>query len=205
MEAIALRSPDGLVYAYACGQCHHISTSGEYMHDHSPSEVASIAASSKQGAEACCRCRLCGGYCPRDPAPPAFRTCAACWEGGERERQEMLTERWKAQAEANAAAREASLALALDREAAIALEVYMRDMSEETYCAGWLSGLEHSLWRMLSEGGDHTFGIGTVTATDCDRMRRLSEKAGGWWTYDRFVPIAAWLMLAEAGCSPDDL
>lgn len=100
-----------------------------------------------------------------------------------------------------------------DPEAARALYSLMRSISEECYCAGWMSGLEDALWRMLN-GGSRRYGQGedasedrTVTETSVAALRHLHERCGGWWTWHddttgagpdpsqwgaRFVTIEEW-------------
>jgi hypothetical protein len=104
------------------------------------------------------------------------------------------TEAYIAKRQAEGAARdEAHRALTLDYEASLALERLMSEISEECYCAGWLIGLEETLWRFMEAGVEVQWGIGTVTAVELGRLRRLHEKCGGWWEHERFVPTAEWL------------
>lgn len=79
----------------------------------------------------------------------------------------------------------------------------MSDISEDCWFAGWLIGLEYSLWEMV-QGGDRKFGIGAVQEIDIDEMRRLSEEIDGWLAWSEsemevaFVPMVEWLaMYAE--------
>lgn len=67
-----------------------------------------------------------------------------------------------------------------------ALLRYMEWESEERWCAGWLTDLEHILWDEVITGKD-------------DVLRELAEDARGWWTWDdaaedgrRFVPASEW-------------
>lgn len=79
-----------------------------------------------------------------------------------------------------------------------ALRELMSDISEDCWCAGWLHGLEYSLWSMV-QGGDRKFGMDEVRQHEVDELRRLSEEAGGWWAFpddatdEVFVPMADWL------------
>jgi len=86
--------------------------------------------------------------------------------------------------------------------AAAQLCILMSEISEEHYCAGWMSGLEYTLWAMLL-GGDRGFGVGDVTDDPITQLRALSEASGGWWRYDDdadevFVPIEEWTRRYEA-------
>lgn len=75
-----------------------------------------------------------------------------------------------------------SLKKSVDPEFADLLRRFMSDLSEEYYCAGWLIGLEYSLWNML-EGGSRRFGLGEVTDEELRDLWALYQQAGGWWTW----------------------
>lgn len=77
----------------------------------------------------------------------------------------------------------------------------MSDISEEHYSAGWLIGLEFSLWRIVIGGPDvdRDFGMFAVEPEVVDRLRAPSDACGGWiaWSEDPvdgavFVPLAEW-------------
>ena len=91
---------------------------------------------------------------------------------------------------------ERSLDKALQRDAAEALRDAMSDLSEGYYCAGWLVGLEQTLWRCW-ERAPFKWGFGVVSVEDANRLQVLHEKAGGWWTtvdhWQRFVTTEEWL------------
>ncbi len=79
--------------------------------------------------------------------------------------------------------------------AQIGLLAMMAGISEELWCAGWMGGLEHSLWRMV-EGGPRDYGMGEVSALDVGLLKALSDRCGGWWVYDdgpRFLRMERWL------------
>ncbi len=85
---------------------------------------------------------------------------------------------------------------AADEGAAWGLLSLMTGISEELWCASWLTGLEHSLWQ-AREGGPMRFGMGEVTQRQCDLLRLLSEEARGWWRWDQdqgavFVTLDDW-------------
>lgn len=73
------------------------------------------------------------------------------------------------------------LSKAQDRAAAIALASEMSRISEDCWCASWLSGLAYDLWNFIHERGPGEWGQGEVTAADVVNLRVLSERAGGWW------------------------
>lgn len=100
---------------------------------------------------------------------------------------------------------EAGLKKAKDSDAARLLRIVMRDISEDCYCAGWLSDLEITLWSAVLHG-PRRFGMGEITEGDIAELKRLSEKAGGWWTWqgeaadsgEEFVTLDEWTV-TDAG------
>lgn len=96
----------------------------------------------------------------------------------------------------------------------------MSNISEEEYCAGWLGGLEYSLWAIVV-GDAETFGDleGMRLKWYTSELRRLSELTDGWWIWsdepfdtvtdddeeapvhldqgERFIPMSEWLPLYE--------
>ena len=72
----------------------------------------------------------------------------------------------------------------------------MAGISEEYWCASWLTGLELSLWQARNSDEDYHFGQGVVTERQRRLLRDLSEEAGGWWTYGdngpKFVRLEEW-------------
>lgn len=89
---------------------------------------------------------------------------------------------------------------ARNRNAAELLLIEMEDISEDCWCAGWMDGLEFSLWKIL-ESGERHYGHSTVNETQIERLRYLSSEAGGWWYWngaaeplarETFIPLGAW-------------
>lgn len=71
---IPLSSPSGLVYAYACGHCHHVSASSALVYrPDEPGPIASLVESSLRDAARCCICRECG--CVTDDRRRQCPTC----------------------------------------------------------------------------------------------------------------------------------
>ena len=73
----------------------------------------------------------------------------------------------------------------------------MRELSENLWCAGWLDGIEYTLWEHVI-GEDELFtGLGILDAFDRDTLKGLAQQAGGWWYWDyvapKFVPMPQWL------------
>jgi hypothetical protein len=82
----------------------------------------------------------------------------------------------------------------VDEGAQVGLLALMTGISEDYWCAGWMSGLELSCWKARNEG-PLNYGRGVITQRQCDLLRLLSEQADGWWTYDNgpvFVRLAQW-------------
>lgn len=85
----------------------------------------------------------------------------------------------------------------------------MSDISEECWCAGWMSGLEFTLWRIIN-GGERQYGQGGITDEQVAELKQLSELIGGWiYWYDdtdnpeadpsewgeRFISLNDWLVM----------
>jgi hypothetical protein len=70
--------------------------------------------------------------------------------------------------------------------AALGLLGLMTGLSEEYWCAGWMSGLEHSLWGV--ESGTR-FGMGTITDRQAELLRLLSDECDGWWYWHDADPV----------------
>lgn len=176
----------GKTMAYACGKCGTIHGNGgfEAVERHGLQHH-------KDMADGCCLCRECGAE-----IGPHGLWCAACQEKQRQEReahQPELDERW----EREARELQESLTSAKDADIAELLRELMSDISEEYYCAGWLIGLEFSLWAML-QGGPRDFGMGVVKDSEIADLKRLHEKAGGWWHYKEqclFVPTDEWVSI----------
>jgi len=65
----------------------------------------------------------------------------------------------------------------------LSLAEYMSELSEETYYAGWMEGIEYLLWQVaLGEFSD--YGHATFTTEHANRLRHLSEACGGWIIFD---------------------
>ena len=88
----------------------------------------------------------------------------------------------------------------------------MSDISEDCYCAGWMTGLEFAIWGALQDG-DRRYGMGEMDAEQLEGCRALANELDGWviWVDDddvpglpneqwgpRFVPMARWLRMLPA-------
>lgn len=181
---IPLSSPEGVIYAYACGLCHRVH-SGTIFKENDESEVAIELKFSQENAEECCKCRSC------DKVKRGLFICDECVAKQEAE--------WEAEEVPRKAARDQALAKSKDKDAALALNSLMSEISEDHYCAGWLGGLEYDLWKIV-QGGNREFGFGDIAESRVTELKRLSEKAGGWWYYDEengetFIPMDAWIAM----------
>ena len=74
----------------------------------------------------------------------------------------------------------------------------MSEISEECYCAGWMSGLEDVLWgAVLNLPNDFQWGQDTISAERIARIRDASEWLGEWIIYqgvhgETAVPLDEW-------------
>lgn len=81
------------------------------------------------------------------------------------------------------------------------LEHEMSRISEECYCAGWMSGLEFSLWAILQGDQANTYGQSFLTDDDLAILRELSSALNGWVYWNEktdettFIPMEEWLAL----------
>lgn len=82
------------------------------------------------------------------------------------------------------------------------LRDFMREISEDCYCAGWMSGLEFDLWDFAKKGVDKPYGLTEMPASWAVRLQHLSELCGGWWCWKKgegeiFIPMAEWERIAS--------
>jgi len=76
------------------------------------------------------------------------------------------------------------------------LRDYMFDVSEEAWCAGWMTDLEYDLWSAVV-AGPHEYGRLRITSEEVNELRKLAETCGGWIVFDdaageTWVPLAEW-------------
>ena len=77
-----------------------------------------------------------------------------------------------------------------------ALADYMSDLSEEAYCAGWMSGLEYALWEAVL-GREGAFGRLLFGPEEVGRLKDLAQACGGWIIFDEtkgetWLPMSEW-------------
>ncbi len=92
-------------------------------------------------------------------------------------------------------------------EARRALRVYMEQLSQDRWCAGWLIGLEYELWDQVE---CRRAGLGPPRTTgpfapppewdlDADTLAWLADQARGWWRWPDqgtgpvFVEMGEWV------------
>lgn len=75
----------------------------------------------------------------------------------------------------------------------------MSDISEEYFCAGWLRGLEYSLWGAIQElPEDFAYGFSVVPAERIMRLKEVAERLGMWGIWDEetleetLTPLEDW-------------
>ena len=81
----------------------------------------------------------------------------------------------------------------------------MGEISEASYSAGWMLGLEYALWQLL-ETGKSAQGRYHLSEEERQKLRVLSERCGGWIAFDdqkgeTFVPFSDWRSMFETNAS----
>ncbi len=65
------------------------------------------------------------------------------------------------------------------------LRQLMSDLSEEYWCAGWLSGLEKDLWERAFLGKhNEDFGNRPIDLGDLEKLRSIARNTNSWWIWD---------------------
>lgn len=82
------------------------------------------------------------------------------------------------------------------------LAYMMSEISEDCWCAGWIAGLEFSLWEMVSRGETREWGQSMITRDELSKLKAESDKIGGWIAWDkavgeRFLPTDEWIRLFD--------
>ncbi|SNR41639.1 hypothetical protein SAMN06269173_102236 [Hymenobacter mucosus] len=82
-----------------------------------------------------------------------------------------------------------------------ALHDFMSNVSEETWCASWINGLEYALWHIMLRG-PAKYGQGHINEHTIEKLQSLSEQANCWIVYDSVteetpVPISEWLTMFQ--------
>ena len=64
-----------------------------------------------------------------------------------------------------------------------ALAKFMSNISERCYGAGWMGNLEYVLWNAV-QNGPCVFGHDTISQTDIEQLKQLSQACGCWIYFD---------------------
>jgi hypothetical protein len=78
----------------------------------------------------------------------------------------------------------------------LTLAEYMSELSEETYTAGWMDGLEYALWKAVIDG-PRKYGRLDIDEKTIKTLDELSASSGGWIYFDdetqeTFIGIGSW-------------
>lgn len=181
LAPVALTNPDGVVVAYACPRCGRVCGSGGFV------EEVDRVDDWREDAARCCLCRECGVETARGDGIE----CRPCRE---RKSAEWFASPAYAELQAQQEASAETFNRSPDPDAARQLAELMSSISEDHFCAGWMSGTEHRLWQMV-EGGDREW-MGPVEESEVAQLKALSDKCGGWIVYgdggEEFVSIEEW-------------
>lgn len=97
------------------------------------------------------------------------------------------------------------LASCPDRAAARELRAMMGEISEDHYAAGWLSGLEFTLWRIIFEQPEERFSFASLTFEERGKLIELTHRCQGWWIWSskrggrEFLTYDEWLPMYQRG------
>ena len=72
----------------------------------------------------------------------------------------------------------------IEEGAQAALLALMCGISEECWCAGWMSGLGADLMRIAGAGKAAEYGQCLLTQRQARLLNDLALEAGGWWAWD---------------------
>ena len=73
------------------------------------------------------------------------------------------------------------------------MESTMGDISEDHYCAGWMSGLQNDLWDAVQRLPEPTnYGMGTIAVERLEKLKAVSDLLGEWFDGDNFIPLSTW-------------
>lgn len=75
----------------------------------------------------------------------------------------------------------------------------MSEVSEISYAAGWVTGNEHAVWRLIHDGGRFGQETWDVAAEELERVRRALRAANCWITWPEDSPqvtsLSDWTVL----------
>ncbi|MCF8169190.1 MAG: hypothetical protein K9K38_05340 [Rhodoferax sp.] len=82
----------------------------------------------------------------------------------------------------------------------------MSQISEDSFCAGWLGGCEYDIWQAL-QGPDPWPASRAMSPRHLRLCRKISKEIDGWMYWangPQFVPMAQWLEMFEARRKADN-
>lgn len=59
----------------------------------------------------------------------------------------------------------------------------MEDISEDHWCAGWMSDNEYSLWGIVFDDRPRRYGMMEVNEAQIARMKQLAEQTDTWFYF----------------------
>jgi hypothetical protein len=186
MEPTPLSTPNGEVLAHACPTCRKV---------YSMTALVTLEGTATL-ASRCCICKRCN----EAPLPPV-RSASYCEACDLKIADEIRTQNLRhALAEAN------HLATSKDPDKSEQLRQWMRQTSERLWAAGWLTGLEYTLYLHVREERTREFDGGTIYKGEWAQAQAWSEACGGWWAWRNdntytgvwFYPLEEWIPMYTA-------
>ena len=191
---------DGVIRAWMCGHCYHVNHA-DFGHRIPTDEALERSLGfAKNSAERCCSCRDCGVLLEKTDDYSGM--CDRCrwfsaWSNLARKIAEAMAVAALPPPPPTRKARPAPIVPIPDyyeeplyrRELAWHLLGAMSEHSEDVFCAGWMSGLEYSLWEIgtsagaASEPDEIRYSSGWYSAPLCRRLVALAELIDVWWTW----------------------
>ncbi len=90
----------------------------------------------------------------------------------------------------------------------------MSGISEDCWAAGWIEGLEYTLWQLMQNGGGSIGMWWRMTPDEAATLKELSDSVDGWvwWSYTennrpeldgpRYISMEEWLKHLELRLHP---
>lgn len=82
----------------------------------------------------------------------------------------------------------------------------LMSISEDSWYAGWMDGLEFRLWQMVQDPEDNCYGMATVSKEDIQTLKEISDEINGWIAWGEkegqkvFVSMDEWLEIYNEYC-----
>ena len=80
------------------------------------------------------------------------------------------------------------------------LQSYIEDISDDCFCATWLSGIEYELWSIIQGDTPAINLYSTIYQSELDDMKLLSTEINGWVTWGdddiqpMYISLDEWLI-----------